>query len=412
MDLASAAVASAPAAGASAASSSAPDTSWFAPLTNSCEAVLKQIQGVLVKLNVPYSYGYSIILLTVFVKILTYPLTKKQVESAMAVQSLKPRIDMIKARYGDDDKRVQEETKTLYEKAEISDAGGVLRLAARGSLGPSGTRSAWRHGPESVAPRRLPRGCPRAAWRRAAPAGGAALDRSRRRAPAKHAVAQEGLLDAEGFYWIPNLAGPTSIAARGTEWLFPFVDGAPPIGWDLAGRYLVLPVLMVVAQWISSSIITPPIDPESEGANTQRALAIGLPVMVGYFSLCVPSGLSLYYFANTVFTGLMQVYLRKLGGATVKVKDLGPVTKVGSARRLGPVAADDDVWEYQPPAAPDAAAAAAAAGAADGAGAGAEGEAAAARGQVFYARRKRAAAAAAAAGGSQGSGSAPSTATA
>jgi YidC/Oxa1 family membrane protein insertase len=79
MDLASAAVASAPAAGASAASSSAPDTSWFAPLTNSCEAVLKQIQGVLVKLNVPYSYGYSIILLTVFVKILTYPLTKKQV---------------------------------------------------------------------------------------------------------------------------------------------------------------------------------------------------------------------------------------------------------------------------------------------------------------------------------------------
>lgn len=72
-------------------------------------------------------------------------------------------------------------------------------------------------------------------------------------------MAQEGLLDAEGFYWLPNLAGPTSITTRGTEWLYPFVDGAPPIGWDDASRYLILPVLMVVAQWISSSIITPPV---------------------------------------------------------------------------------------------------------------------------------------------------------
>lgn len=79
LDLAAATVATAPAADAAASSSGGGDTSWFGPLTNSLEAVLKQIQGVLVKLNVPYSYGYSIILLTVFVKILTYPLTKKQV---------------------------------------------------------------------------------------------------------------------------------------------------------------------------------------------------------------------------------------------------------------------------------------------------------------------------------------------
>jgi YidC/Oxa1 family membrane protein insertase len=68
------------AAGAAAAPNAAPggDTSWFAPLTNTLEAVLKQIQGGLDRLHVPYSYGYSIILLTVFVKALTFPLTKKQ----------------------------------------------------------------------------------------------------------------------------------------------------------------------------------------------------------------------------------------------------------------------------------------------------------------------------------------------
>ncbi len=33
------------------------------------------------KLNIPYSYGFAIILLTVLVKLATYPLTKKQVRS-------------------------------------------------------------------------------------------------------------------------------------------------------------------------------------------------------------------------------------------------------------------------------------------------------------------------------------------
>ena len=46
------------------------------------------------------------------------------------------------------------------------------------------------------------------------------------------------LLPPPGFYWIPSLAGPTTMAAQragnATAWLFPLVDGAPPIGWDEA----------------------------------------------------------------------------------------------------------------------------------------------------------------------------------
>jgi hypothetical protein len=41
--------------------------------------------------NVPYSYGFSIILLTILVKILTFPLSKQQVESTMAMQVGGPR---------------------------------------------------------------------------------------------------------------------------------------------------------------------------------------------------------------------------------------------------------------------------------------------------------------------------------
>jgi YidC/Oxa1 family membrane protein insertase len=240
-------------------------------------------------------------------------------------------------------------------------------------------------------------------------------------------VATEGLLDTQGFYWIPTLAGtavnvgvatfhehcrpfwcsgvcshwtaaddicltcsvcvcvcvlhiatgPTTIAARqagsGTEWLYPFVEGAPPIGWHDARAYLVLPVLLILCQYVSSSIISPPIDPNAENANTQRVLYTFLPLMVGFFSLNVPSGLGLYYLSNTVMSTLIQVWLRKLGGADVQINELGPITKVGTGRRMGPVATDDDVWTpsaaFAASIAADAAAAEAAAAAAAGGGA-------------------------------------------
>jgi hypothetical protein len=62
---------------------------------------------------------------------------------------------------------------------------------------------------------------------------------------------------------------------------------------------------------------------------------------------------------------LLQVWLRKLGGADVQINELGPITKVGTGRRMGQIASDDDVWTpsaaYQASIAADAAAAAAAA---------------------------------------------------
>lgn len=103
-------------------------------------------------------------------------------------------------------------------------------------------------------------------------------------------------------------------AGSGTAWLLPLQDGTPPIGWDLASRYLVLPVLLVVAQWVSSALISPPVDPKDENNRTSQLLIAFLPLTTGWFALNVPSGLSLYYFANSVITTGLQVWLRKLGG--------------------------------------------------------------------------------------------------
>lgn len=95
------------------------------------------------------------------------------------------------------------------------------------------------------------------------------------------------------------------------------MDGHPPIGWDDASRYLVLPVLLVAFQFISTALISPPVqqdDDEKKNNAVQKVLTIGLPFMVGWFSLNLPAGLSLYYFSNITLTSAQQIWLRKLGG--------------------------------------------------------------------------------------------------
>ena len=81
----------------------------------------------------------------------------------------------------------------------------------------------------------------------------------------------------DGFYWIPSLGGPTSIEARndgnGFAWLFPFVDGAPPLGWHDTIAYLVLPVLLVASQLISQKVMTPD-QPKSDDPAQQQSQAI------------------------------------------------------------------------------------------------------------------------------------------
>ncbi|QDZ22973.1 membrane protein insertase [Chloropicon primus] len=267
---------------------------FLSPLSNALEQVLGVLQHGLEFLHVPYSYGFSIILLTVFVRASTYPLTKKQAEVSMAAMELKPTIDRIKRRFGDDKDRINMETARLYEMTKINPLAGCLPtfasipifLGLYYSLGN---------------------------------------------------VANEGLLENEGFFWIPSLAGPTSLALRksgaGTSWLFPFVDGHPPIGWEAAQAYVILPALLVVIQYTLSALISPPKDPEAEENKTLQVVTKLLPLTLGWFSLNVPAGLTLYYFSNVSLLAAQQIYLRKLGGAKV---DLGielPEEKYGVGRR-------------------------------------------------------------------------------
>ncbi|CAK9312406.1 unnamed protein product [Citrullus colocynthis] len=247
---------------------------WFTGITNYMESVLKILKDGLSTLHVPYAYGFAIILLTVLVKAATFPLTKKQVESAMAMRSLQPQVKAVQQRYAGDQERIQLETARLYKLAGINPLAGCLPTLA--------TIPVW-----------------------------IGLYR------ALSNVANEGLL-TEGFFWIPSLAGPTTIASRqngsGISWLFPFVDGHPPLGWSDTFAYLVLPVLLVVSQYISVQIMQSS-QTNDPSMKSSQAITKFLPLMIGYFALSVPSGLSLYWLTNNILSTAQQAWLQKLGGA-------------------------------------------------------------------------------------------------
>ncbi|KAM0965326.1 hypothetical protein TB2_020930 [Malus domestica] len=256
---------------------------WLSGITNYLESVLKFLKDGLSAVHVPYSYGFAIILLTVLVKAATFPLTKKQVESAMAMRSLQPQVKAVQERYAGDQERIQLEIARLYKLAGINPLAGCLPTLA--------TIPVW-----------------------------IGLYR------ALSNVANEGLL-TEGFFWIPSLAGPTTVAARqngsGISWLFPFVDGHPPLGWSDTLAYLALPVLLVISQYISVQIMQST-QPQSNDPNMKSSQAITkfLPLIIGYFSLSVPSGLSLYWFTNNILTTAQSVWLQKFGGAKNPITQL------------------------------------------------------------------------------------------
>lgn len=96
-------------------------------------------------------------------------------------------------------------------------------------------------------------------------------------------AAQDGLLK-EGFFFIPSLGGPATIeqqlSGEGLSWLVPFVNGAPPIGWEDTAKYLVLPVLLVASQYASLQISAPPNSDDPSVQQTQAILKY-LPILIG-----------------------------------------------------------------------------------------------------------------------------------
>ena len=74
------------------------------------------------------NYGLAIILLTVAIKIVLYPLTVKQVKSMKAMQDLQPKMKALQEKYKDNKERLQQEIASLYKQHNVNPLSGCLPL--------------------------------------------------------------------------------------------------------------------------------------------------------------------------------------------------------------------------------------------------------------------------------------------
>lgn len=76
--------------------------------------------------KIPGAFGFAIIGLTVFVRLLLHPFFKQQLETAKKMQDMKPHLDTLNAKHKDDKNKLQQEQMKLYQQAGINPASGCL----------------------------------------------------------------------------------------------------------------------------------------------------------------------------------------------------------------------------------------------------------------------------------------------
>lgn len=80
------------------------------------------------------------------------------------------------------------------------------------------------------------------------------------------------------------------------------------MGWEGTLPYLILPVFLVVSQFVSMQLMQPKTqDPAQQQSNLILKL---LPIMIGWFSLNVPSALCIYWVVNNIVTTATTLAIR------------------------------------------------------------------------------------------------------
>jgi YidC/Oxa1 family membrane protein insertase len=80
------------------------------------------------------------------------------------------------------------------------------------------------------------------------------------------------------------------------------------MGWENTIPFLILPVFLVISQFASMQLMQPKNqDPEQQQANFVLKL---LPLMIGWFSLNVPSALCIYWVVNNIVTTASTLLIR------------------------------------------------------------------------------------------------------
>ena len=87
------------------------DGVFIKPLTNLLIFLTNAVPG--------HDLGIAIIILTVIIRLVLYPLSKKAIQNQRALQAFQPELDKIKEKYKDDKDKQSKETLAFYQKHKI-----------------------------------------------------------------------------------------------------------------------------------------------------------------------------------------------------------------------------------------------------------------------------------------------------
>ena len=197
-----------------------------------------------------HNYGLAIIILTVLIKIVTWPLTSKSVMSMKQMQKLQPEMQKLKEKYKDDPKKQQQEMMLLYRKHGYNPLGGCLPMLLQ--------------------------------------------------IPIFIALyaALSGAIELWGasFLWINDLSMPDTVAK------LPYI---PFLGDKALGYTGLNPLpLAMCGAMIGQQALSP-----SAGDPSQQKMMYIMPVIFLFIFYKMPSGLTLYWLVNQLLTMVQMFYL-------------------------------------------------------------------------------------------------------
>jgi YidC/Oxa1 family membrane protein insertase len=246
------------------------------PLIN----ILVAVYDVLLALHVPYAVGFSIIGLTIIIRIVLYPFTKKQLQASKKMQDLAPLISEIKEKYKGDNKKIQEEQMKLYREKGVNPAAGCLPTLIQLPilLGLYRVLNSLVH-----------------------------------------------LSPSESVAYVNSIViEPLHISEPWDTTFFGIPLGQSP--HQMIGTFTVVaiavPVITGLFQFIQSKMMfSAPPATKSKSAKSddfstvfQKQSAYIFPVMIGFFSFNFPFGLSLYWNTFSIFGIIQQYKISGLGG--------------------------------------------------------------------------------------------------
>jgi YidC/Oxa1 family membrane protein insertase len=235
-----------------------PDGFWQSLVVWPLGRALIWLDDMIQSAGVPYHWGFAIILFTLIVKLVTFPLTVSQIRGMQAQKDLQPKIQELQKKYGKDREKLSQEQMKLYQEAGVNPLSGCLPLIIQMPI-LFGLYAAL----VAIGPR----------------------------------------LENANFFWIPDLGFPSY--TQGMGWV---TEAFSSGDWGTLVAYLILPILLMVSQFVMQKWMTPPTPTGDDNptAGFTKQLTYMMTFMFGFFTLQVPAGLTLYWVTSNLLQMLQQ----------------------------------------------------------------------------------------------------------